>query len=153
MGRHLVLESEEHAAARGAYVYAEAAGNGITADAHDIAQPDPAGRVRHVPSRWRCGRPDSRPRTSSTSTPTRRRRRKVTWLRRWRSALPWDAADDAIVTSTKSMTGHLLGAAGALESVATILAIRDRVVPPTINLDDPEDVGLDLSDEARTCRR
>jgi 3-oxoacyl-[acyl-carrier-protein] synthase II len=60
-----------------------------------------------------------------------------------------DAADGAVVTSTKSMTGHLLGAAGALESVATILAIHQRTVPPTINLDDPEDVGLDLADKRR----
>ena len=54
-----------------------------------------------------------------------------------------------MVTSTKSMTGHLLGAAGALESVATVLALHDRVVPPTINLDDPEDVGLDLATKRR----
>ena len=60
-----------------------------------------------------------------------------------------DAADGAVVTSTKSMTGHLLGAAGALESVATVLALHDRTVPPTINLDDPEDVGLDLADKQR----
>ena len=58
--------------------------------------------------------------------------------------------DHVVLTSTKSMTGHLLGAAGALESVATILALRDRVVPPTVNLDDPEDVGLDVASEQRT---
>ena len=55
-----------------------------------------------------------------------------------------------VLTSTKSMTGHLLGAAGALESVAVVLALRDRVVPPTINLDDPEDIGLDVATEKRT---
>jgi 3-oxoacyl-[acyl-carrier-protein] synthase II len=60
-----------------------------------------------------------------------------------------DAAAGVILTSTKSMTGHLLGAAGALESVATILALHHRVVPPTINLDDPEDVGLDIATEQR----
>ena len=53
--------------------------------------------------------------------------------------------DHPVLTATKSMTGHLLGAAGALESIATILAIRDGVVPPTINLDDPEDGLLDVA--------
>jgi 3-oxoacyl-[acyl-carrier-protein] synthase II len=54
--------------------------------------------------------------------------------------------DHPVVTSTKSMSGHLLGAAGALESIATILAIRDSVVPPTINLDDPDDqLSLDVA--------
>ena len=53
------------------------------------------------------------------------------------------------MTSTKSLTGHLLGAAGALESVATVLALHHRVVPATINLDDPEDVGLDIADKNR----
>jgi len=55
-----------------------------------------------------------------------------------------------VLTSTKSMTGHLLGAAGALESLAVVLALRDRVVPPTINLDDPEEIGLDVAAEKRT---
>jgi 3-oxoacyl-[acyl-carrier-protein] synthase II len=66
-----------------------------------------------------------------------------------RNALGDKAAEDLVLTSTKSMTGHLLGAAGALESVATILAIHERTVPPTINLDDPEDTGLDLADKKR----
>jgi 3-oxoacyl-[acyl-carrier-protein] synthase II len=146
----VVLESEEHARARGAKVYAEAAGAGITADSHDIAQPDPAGLgatramklclresdleagdVRHINAH-------------ATSTPLG----DVAEAGAIRSALG-DAADGAVVTSTKSMTGHLLGAAGALESVATILAIHQRTVPPTINLDDPEDVGLDLADKKR----
>jgi 3-oxoacyl-[acyl-carrier-protein] synthase II len=60
-----------------------------------------------------------------------------------------DAVEGVVVTSTKSMTGHLLGAAGALESVATILAVHERSVPPTINLDDPEDVGLDIATKVR----
>ncbi|MDP3894631.1 beta-ketoacyl synthase [Nocardioides sp.] len=146
----LVLESEEHARARGARVYAEAAGAAVTADSHDIAQPDPAGLgatramkralveggldaadVRHINAH-------------ATSTP----QGDVAEAGAIRNALG-SAADGAVVTSTKSMTGHLLGAAGALESVATVLALHHRVVPPTINLDDPEDVGLDLADKQR----
>jgi 3-oxoacyl-[acyl-carrier-protein] synthase II len=61
--------------------------------------------------------------------------------------------DHPVLTATKSMSGHLLGAAGALESIATILAIRDSVVPPTINLDDPDDeVRVDVPREARHMR-
>jgi 3-oxoacyl-[acyl-carrier-protein] synthase II len=147
----VVLESEEHAKARGARVYAEAAGAGVTADSHDIAQPDPAGRgatramkmalreadisasdIRHINAH-------------ATSTP----QGDVAEAGAIRAALGEDAAGDVIVTSTKSMTGHLLGAAGALESVATVLALHERTVPPTINLEDPEDVGLDLADKRR----
>jgi 3-oxoacyl-[acyl-carrier-protein] synthase II len=146
----IVIESEEHAKARGARIYAEAAGAGITADSHDIAQPDPNGLgatramltalreadlstsdVKHINAH-------------ATSTP----QGDLAEAGAIRAALG-DAVDGTIVTSTKSMTGHLLGAAGALESVATILAIRDRSVPPTINLDDPEDVGLDIANKVR----
>jgi len=67
-----------------------------------------------------------------------------------KNALGEDAAANVVLTSTKSMTGHLLGAAGALESVATVLALKERVVPPTINLDDPEDIGLDIAVDKRT---
>ena len=108
------------------------------------------GSARPAPSRWRSGPPTSAPGTSShinahaTSTP----QGDVAEALAIRTALG-DAAGGAVVTSTKSMTGHLLGAAGALESVATILALHDRVVPPTINLDDPEDVGLDIADKRR----
>jgi 3-oxoacyl-[acyl-carrier-protein] synthase II len=146
----IVIESEEHAKARGARIYAEAAGAGITADSHDIAQPDPTGLgatramlialreagvsasdVKHINAH-------------ATSTP----QGDVAEAGAIRAALG-DAVDGTVVTSTKSMTGHLLGAAGALESLATILAIRDRSVPPTINLDDPEDVGLDIATKVR----
>ena len=54
-----------------------------------------------------------------------------------------------MLTSTKSMTGHLLGAAGALESLSVVLALHDRVVPPTVNLEDPEDIGFDIATEKR----
>jgi 3-oxoacyl-[acyl-carrier-protein] synthase II len=142
----LVLESEEHAKARGAKVYAEAAGAGITADSHDIAQPDPAGLGATRAMKRALREADleagdiAHINAHATSTP----QGDVAEAMAIREALG-AAADNVVVTSTKSMTGHLLGAAGALESVATVLALRDRVVPPTINLDDPEDVGLDLA--------
>ncbi|MGL5809422.1 MAG: beta-ketoacyl-[acyl-carrier-protein] synthase family protein [Nocardioides sp.] len=149
-GAALVLESAEHAAARGARVYAEAAGAGVTADAHDIAQPDPAGlgASRAITLALRSaelGAGDIKHiNAHATSTP----QGDVAEAKAIRAALG-SATDGTVVTSTKSMTGHLLGAAGALESVATILALHDRVVPPTINLDNPDEVGLDIAAEQR----
>ncbi len=146
----LVLESEEHARARGAKVYAEAAGAGITADSHDIAQPDPVGRgatrAMQIALREAGMSPDEivHINAHSTSTP----QGDMAEAKAIRTALG-SAVDDVVVTSTKSMTGHLLGAAGALESLATILALHHRIVPATINLDDPEDTGLDIATEPR----
>ncbi|MGH3331017.1 MAG: beta-ketoacyl-[acyl-carrier-protein] synthase family protein, partial [Nocardioidaceae bacterium] len=147
----LVLEAEEHAARRGAKVYAEAAGAGITADSHDIAQPDPSGlgatRAMKMALRESGLQPSeiAHINAHATSTP----QGDVAEAAAIKNALG-EAASGVILTSTKSMTGHLLGAAGALESVATILALHHRVVPPTINLDDPEDIGLDIASEKRT---
>ncbi|QZY30321.1 beta-ketoacyl-[acyl-carrier-protein] synthase family protein [Nocardioides coralli] len=145
----VVLESAAHAEARGARVYAEAAGAGITADSHDIAQPDPAGQGAARAMARALEDSDLAPsdvlhiNAHATSTP----QGDVAEAGAIRAVLGDSPA--AILTSTKSMTGHLLGAAGALESVATILAVHHRTVPPTINLDDPEDVGLDLADKRR----
>jgi 3-oxoacyl-[acyl-carrier-protein] synthase II len=131
-------------------VYAEAAGAGITADSHDIAQPDPAGlgatRAMKLALRDAGLEPgDIRHiNAHATSTP----QGDLAEALAIRTALG-SSADRAVVTSTKSMTGHLLGAAGALESLSVILALHHRVVPGTINLDDPEDVGLDLADKVR----
>ena len=126
----LVLESAEHAAARGARVYAEAAGAGITADSHDIAQPDPSGLGATRAMRMALAEAGLSAsdvvhiNAHATSTP----QGDLAEALAIRTALG-DAASGVVVTSTKSMTGHLLGAAGALESVATILAMRDRTVP------------------------
>ncbi len=147
----LVLESEEHAKARGARIYAEVLGAGITADGHDIAQPDPLGRggARAI---LRClAESEISPRdilhinAHATSTPQGDIAEGLMI-----HATLGDQADNVVVTSTKSMTGHLLGGAGALESIATILAIHHRVVPPTINLDnlDPQ-VELDIATKPR----
>jgi 3-oxoacyl-[acyl-carrier-protein] synthase II len=146
----LVLESEEHATARGAKVYAEAAGAGITADSHDIAQPDPAGlgatRAMRIALRESGLEPAdiAHINAHATSTP----QGDLAEAEAIRQALG-SAAEGVVVTSTKSMTGHLLGAAGALESLSTVLALHHRTVPPTINLEDPEDIGLDVASSRR----
>lgn len=145
----VVLESAEHAAARGAKVYAEAAGAGITSDAHDIAQPDPAGHGATRAMQMALSAAELAPgdiahvNAHATSTP----QGDVAEAQAIRNVL--GDGTSAVLTSTKSMTGHLLGAAGALESVATIMALHHRVIPPTINLDDPEDVGLDIATSKR----
>jgi 3-oxoacyl-[acyl-carrier-protein] synthase II len=113
----LVLESQEHAAARGARVYAVAAGAGITADSHDIAQPDPAGAGAARAIVRALSEADLSPtdirhvNAHATSTPLG----DVAEATALRATLG-QATDDIVVTATKSMTGHLLGAAGALES-------------------------------------
>jgi len=135
----LVLESEEHAKARGARIYAYLAGAGLTADAHHIAQPDPEGRgaaraIRAALEQAEASAADVvHVNAHATSTP----QGDIAEAVAIRGALGDTAA---IVTGTKSMTGHMLGAAGAVESVFTVLALRDRRVPPTANLvdQDPE---------------
>ena len=150
----LVLESEEHAKARGATIYATVLGAGITADAHDIAQPDPAGRggARAIVRALQDG--DVSPadiahiNAHATSTPQGDVAEGLMI-----HATLGKHADDVVVTSTKSMTGHLLGGAGALEAVATVMALHDRMSPPTINLDDKDPkVELDIATKPRPLR-
>ncbi|MGN9912447.1 beta-ketoacyl-[acyl-carrier-protein] synthase family protein [Phytohabitans sp. LJ34] len=139
----VVLERAEHAKARGAKVYARLAGSGITSDGFDIVQPDPegAGFVRAIQKALAdadlSGKDVVHVNAHATSTPTG----DMVEVSGLRGAI----GDHVVLTSTKSMTGHLLGAAGAVETIATILAIRDGVIPPTINLDDPEDGLLDVA--------
>lgn len=147
----LVLESEEHARARGARVYAEVRGAGITADSHDIAQPDPEGRGGARAIRRALLEADVDPSSikhvnaHATSTPQGDIAEGLML-----HATLGGHVDGVVVTSTKSMTGHLLGGAGALEAVATVLAIRDRTSPPTINLDDQDPrVELDIATTPR----
>jgi 3-oxoacyl-[acyl-carrier-protein] synthase II len=147
----LVLESEEHAKARGAKIYAELLGAGITADSHDIAQPDPAGRggaraiVRALHEAGISASDIVHINAHATSTPQGDIAEGLMI-----HATLGDHADDVVVTSTKSMTGHLLGGAGALEAIATVLALHHRVSPPTINLDDKDpQVELDIPTTAR----
>jgi 3-oxoacyl-[acyl-carrier-protein] synthase II len=147
----LVLESEEHAAQRGATVHAVAAGAGYSADAHHIAQPEPtgAGIVAAIEATLADAgvSPDQvvHINAHATSTPAG----DVAEAHAIREALG-PAAEGVVVSATKSMTGHLLGGAGAVEAVATVLALRERVAPPTINLEDPDDeVRLDIATEPR----
>ena len=134
----LVLETEEHARARGARVHARLAGAGLTSDAHHVTAPDPAGTgaARSIALALRdAGVAPSEVghvNAHATSTPLG----DVAEARAL--ALALDGHRPA-VTATKSCTGHLLGAAGAVEAVATAVALRDGVVPPVRNLDDPDD--------------
>jgi 3-oxoacyl-[acyl-carrier-protein] synthase II len=142
----VVLESEEHAAARGATVHGEVAGQGITSDAHHMAQPDPSGAgatramVAALADAGVSAEDVVHVNAHATSTP---QGDVAEALAIWAALGP--AAGSVAVTSTKSMTGHLLGAAGAVEAIAALLALRDRQAPPTINLDDLDDeVKLDV---------
>ena len=140
----LVLESEEHARARGARIYAYVVGAGMTADAHHIAQPDPEGKGATRAIQAALAQAGVTPsdvahvNAHATSTPQGDVAEAVAIRAAMGSAQP-------LVTGTKSMTGHMLGAAGAVEGIYTVLALHNRVVPPTINLDnlDPE-VDLDV---------
>ncbi|HET6531564.1 MAG TPA: beta-ketoacyl-ACP synthase II [Actinoplanes sp.] len=140
----LVLERADHAKARGATVYARLAGAGITSDGYDIVQPHPQGEggiramKRALQDAGLTGADIVHVNAHATSTPVG----DMTEVHGIRVAI----GDHPVLTSTKSMSGHLLGAAGALESIAAILAIRDGMVPPTINLDDPDDdLTLDVA--------
>ncbi|MFD3562276.1 beta-ketoacyl-[acyl-carrier-protein] synthase family protein [Streptomyces sp. NPDC058686] len=137
----LILESAEHAAKRGARVYAEAVGQGISADSHDIVQPEPGGRGISQALQNLLDNTDLDPaeivhvNAHATSTPAG----DVAELKALRKVFG-DDTDHMAVSATKSMTGHLLGGAGGIESVASVLALYHRVAPPTINIEnlDPE---------------
>lgn len=143
----LVVETLEHAQARGAKIYGTLAGAGITADGHDMVQPDPSGTGQYKAMVRAMRDADLSPadikhvNAHATSTP----QGDVTEALSIAEALG-DSVSDCVVTGTKSMTGHLLGAAGALETIASVLALYHRQVPPTINLEDPEpDLAIDIA--------
>lgn len=143
-GAVLVLEDYEHARARGARIYCEVAGFGATGDAYHIAAPDEQGSGAFKAMEFAL-RDAGIDRTEveyinahGTSTP-QGDRAEVAAVKR----LFGDHAHRLSMSSTKSMTGHALGAAGGIESVAAIMAIHEGVMPPTINLDNPDE-GFDL---------
>ncbi len=135
-GGILVLEEYEHAKARGAKIYCEIAGQGLTSDGYHIAAPDPdgAGVQRAVKFALRDSGLSTKDivhiNAHATSTPVG----DVAEANALRAALGSDA-DRVAVSATKSMTGHLLGGAGAIESVFIVKAIQDRLAPPTINIE------------------
>ncbi|MFG2285560.1 beta-ketoacyl-[acyl-carrier-protein] synthase family protein [Streptomyces sp. NPDC048595] len=148
----IVLESAEHAAKRGARVYAEAVGQGISADSHDIVQPEPSGNgIAHALQNL-LDNTDLDPaeimhvNAHATSTP----QGDLAELKALRKVFG-DDTDHMAVSATKSMTGHLLGGAGGIETVASILALYHRTAPPTINVEelDPEADADVVRGEAR----
>lgn len=152
----MILEELDHAKKRGARIYAEMAGYGMTSDASHITAPDPSGEgaARCMILAIKDGnlRPEDIDYINAhgTSTPLND---KVETLA-IKKALGEDVARKVRISSTKSMTGHLLGAAGAVEGVACVMAIRDQIVPPTINYKTP-DPDCDLNyvpNEAQACR-
>jgi 3-oxoacyl-[acyl-carrier-protein] synthase II len=141
----LVLEELEHARARGAKIYAEVAGYGLSGDAYHITAPveDGGGGFRAMKAAIKDAgvTADEIDYVNAHGTSTMADGIELGAVER----LLGNAAPGTVMSSTKSMTGHLLGAAGAIESAFSILAIRDQIAPPTINLDNPDvETVLDL---------
>ena len=142
----VVLESEAHAAGRGARVLARISGIGMSSDGYHIAAPEPTGTGQTTAMREALDDAGLSTRdvvhvnAHATSTPVG----DMIEARAIRALFGGDV-DRMTLSATKSMTGHLLGAAGAVETILTVLALRDRTAPPTINVTQPEpDLGLDL---------
>jgi 3-oxoacyl-[acyl-carrier-protein] synthase II len=137
----LILEEEQHALKRGAKIYGVVSGAGMSSDGYHIAAPEPEGAGASRAMKFALK--DANAKASdvchvnahATSTPVG----DIAEYKAMRSALG-DALDNVVITATKSMTGHLLGGAGAVESVFTILGLKEGLIPPTLNLDnqDPE---------------
>ena len=142
----LILESEEHARARGARVYAELAGYGATCDAFHITAPDPsgAGAIKAIEVALRDAEVEDKSTVdyiNAHGTSTHLNDQMET--KAFKTVFGEEGAKKINISSTKSMHGHLLGAAGAMEAAITALAITEGFVPPTINYDNP-DPELDL---------
>lgn len=148
----LILEELEHAKKRGAHIYGELIGFGMSADAYHMTAPEEDGKgfISSMENTMRDANisPDQVDYINAhgTSTPAG----DVIEALAIKSAFG-DHAYKVAVSSTKSMTGHLLGAAGAVEAIFSILALRDQVAPPTINLDNPDE-GCDLDFIPHTAR-
>ena len=149
----MVLEELEHARARGANIYAELVGYGMSSDAHHMTAPAPSGEgaSRCMDAALRDARLDPEAvhhiNAHGTSTPAG----DVAETQAVKSSFG-DHAGRIAVSSTKSMIGHLLGAAGGVEAIFTVLAIRDQVAPPTVNLENP-DPECDLDYVPNTARQ
>ena len=141
----LILEEYEHAKARGAKIYAELCGYGNTCDAHHVTAPDPegAGLARAIEIAFEEAEVSDDAQIYINAHGTSTHLNDLTETMAIKKALG-EKAYDANISSTKSMTGHMLGATGAVEAIVSIMALKDGVIPPTINLDEP-DGELDLN--------
>ena len=149
----VVLEELEHAKARGAKIYAEVLGYGMSGDAYHITAPSETGEGAERSMRAALKNANLEPSAidyiNAHGTSTMADTIELRAVER----LLGDAASGVTMSSTKSSTGHLLGAAGAIEAIFSILAIRDQVAPPTINLDNPAvETPIDLAPNAKVQR-
>lgn len=152
-----VLETEDHARKRGARIYAELVGCGNSSDAGHITAPDPEGQGAARSMRWALRDARLAPEqieyvnAHGTSTPLGDKAEVAAVLSIFGPHARKSAGGKLLMSSTKSMIGHCLGASGAVETVACVHAVRDGLVPPTINLDDPDD-GFDIDLVPHTTR-
>jgi 3-oxoacyl-[acyl-carrier-protein] synthase II len=151
-GAVVVLEEREHALARGAHIYGELVGYGATADAYHITSPSPEGEGNARSMKMALDGAKLEPTAidyiNAHGTSTQPNDREETAAIK---SVFGEHAYKLLVSSTKSMTGHLLGAAGALEAIACLFAMRDGCIPPTINYTTP-DPALDLDYVPNTAR-
>ncbi len=151
----VVLEEYEHAKARGAKIYAEVVGYGLSGDAYHVTAPHPEGRGAELAMRMALRKAGMQPEdidyVNAHGTSTMADTIELAAVKR----VLGDDLSGASMSSTKSAIGHLLGGAGAVEAIFCILAIRDQVVPPTLNLDDPDEgtEGVDLVPHKAKKRR
>ena len=149
----LVLESLEHAEKRGANILAEMSGYGASSDAHHVTQPHPEGEGAARAMKWAIEDAGITPdkvdyiNAHGTSTPLNDKYETIAMKRMY-----GDHAYKLAISSTKSMTGHLLGAAGGIEAAFTVLTIKNGIVPPTINIDNP-DPDCDLNYIPNTAKK
>ena len=151
----VVLEEYEHAKARGAKIYAEVVGYGLSGDAYHVTAPHPEGKGAELSMRMAMRKAGMEPGdidyVNAHGTSTMADTIELAAVKR----VLGDDLTGASMSSTKSAMGHLLGGAGAVETIFCILAIRDQIVPPTLNLDDPDEgtEGVDLVPHTAKKRR